>query len=298
MGATLPADWAFSPKVWSDHIMAYFDRKLQFGQLAVKDNTLVSSPGTTVSMPYFKSIGAADKPAATDALTVDNLEDDSFSSTVYEVGKAVGCKEAALMASAAKREAIFKEAQSQIARVMAEQVDADIVTEINTSGNYEVGFAATLTTDLCTINRILEGKIVAFGDKQDETVAIFLHSQHFLTLMQDSTAGFLKADANDPFWGAPGFIGRLLGMALFTNDNVPRLTDISSKRVYAAFAMKANPYGIMTKQDVVMKADEDILNREYVFVGTQWYAVKAFHAKVAAADKRIARLAFCTNQAA
>lgn len=292
---TLPADFNFSPKVWSDHIMAYFDRKMGLGQLAVMDNTLTAAPGTTVDMPFYKKIGDAEEPAADEALSVDKLQDDAFSATVKEIGKAVGVRKAALYKSAAKRESIFGEIQAQIAQVMAEKVDKDLITEMSTVSNYIAGFDAAANTDTCIISRILQGKITAFGDKQDQAVAIAMHSQHFLTLMNDTTAGFLKADANDPFWGAPGFIGRLLGMALFTLDTLPRLADVGGKQVYGAFVFKPNPYGIMVKQEVDMETDYDLLHREYVFAGTQWYAVKAFHGKVSADDKRIARLAFATG---
>ncbi len=295
MGPTLPSDFAFAPKVWSDHVTAYFDRLLQFGALAVQDKTLTAQPGTTVNFPYYKKIGAAQKPAVTDSLVVDKIQDDAFSCTVLEVAKAVGLRKGALYVSADKREGVISEVQSQLGRVLAEQVDADIITEINTSGNYTSGFVSANNTELCNIRRILQGKITAFGDKQDQAVAIFMHSQHYLDVMTDSTAGFLAASANDPFWGSPGFIGRLLGMALFTNDNVPAAADIGGKKAYELFVMKANPYGIISKQDMDMAMDYDMLAREWLFAADQWYGVKALHGKVASDDKRIARMTFVTQ---
>jgi hypothetical protein len=296
MGATRAADFAFSPKVWQDHISAYFDKKLAMGQFALRDRTLAGEPGNVVDFPYFKAISAAEEPDEDSGLIVDKLQDDSFSCTIKEVAKAVGVKKRAIRKSAARRERIFGEAQEQIARVHAEKVDADLITEINTSGNYVAGFvAASSTADLCKINNVVNGRIVGFGDKQDQTIAQFIHSYHLLDLLTDSTAGFLKADANMPFWGMPGFQGMLLGAALIVNDNMPRLTDISSKRVYASFSIKANAYGILQAEDMEMEQDYDMLHREYVFAGCQYYAVKAFHAKVASNDYRIARHEFCTS---
>jgi len=46
-----------------------------------------------------------------------------------------------------------------------------------------------------------------------------------------------------------------------------------------------------------MGADYDLLAREWVFAGNQWYAVKAFHGKVSALDKRIARMSVVTQLA-
>jgi hypothetical protein len=293
MAATVAADFQFEPKVWEDEISAYFPKKLVFGQLALINNTLMTKPGLTVDFPFFEAIGDAEEPAETDSLAVDNLTDDSFSATVKEVGKAVGIKRKALMKSAAEQDRIFSEIQMQMARVIAEKVDADLITEVNTSGNYVQGWTS-VDTEKCSINRILNGLITGFGDRQDEAVALIMHSQNYLDLMTDSTAGFLKADANDPFWNMPGFMGRLLGKALFISDQCPRGSDVSSKKTYHAYAMKVNPYGIMMKSSPIVESDYDMLAREYVFGATQWYAVKGFHGKVAASDKRVCRMTFQT----
>ncbi len=297
MSMTMPADFAFEPKVWSDHVMAYWEKTLRFGAMAMVDRTLTEAPGTTKTFPYFKNIGGAESPASNEALSVDKLTDDSFTCTVAEVGKGVGLSKASLYKSAANRERIFAEVQAQMGRVLAEKMDAALVTEINTSGNYVSGFAATATTDLCTVPRILSGKINAFGDRHEEAEAIFLHSQHYLNAFGDSNSGFLKGDALDKLYGQPGFMGRLLGMAVFVTDQVPAGTAISSKAVYHAFIVKKNAYGICLKQDADMEMDYDLLNREYVMASTQWYGVKSFHARVKSTDYRIARLSFCTEVA-
>lgn len=298
MATTLPADFAFAPKVWADHIAAYFDKLLVAGAMASVDRTLTSRPGTTVNFPYFKAIGAAQKPSAVESLTPDKMQDDSFSCTVSEVGKAVAIRDAAFMASAAEKEAIMAEAQRQIARVMAEQVDADLYTEMNSEGNYTSAFLSADATETLTVQRILRAKVNAFGDKHEHAVAIYMHSQHFLSAFSDTNQGFLKADATDPMYGRPGWQGRLLGMNVFITDQCPRLTDIGGKQVYASFIVKQNPYGILLKAEPSLEADRDILAREVVIASTQWYGVKAFHAKVNSADKRIARLDVVTELSA
>jgi len=289
MAATVSTDWNFQPKVWQDHIDAYFDNKLVFGSLALTDDTLKSSPGETVNFPYFETIGAAEEPLETGSLTVDNLSDDSFSSTVKEVGKAVGAKDKAFIVSAARRETIVMQAQKQMGRVMAEKVDADLIAEINTVGNHEDGYVALAAADNFNVRSFNVMLTAAFGDRKDEVVAVFIHSQHELSLMNDNTSGFLKADANDPMWSVPGFRGRLLGAAVIVSDTVPAGPVVDGKATFYAFAVKANAYGIIRKQDLNPEQDRDILAREWVWSTTMWYAVKAFHAKIDAEDKKIAR---------
>lgn len=302
MSATQASDVAFVPKVWSDHINAYFDRKMGLGSLAVMDKTLQSEPGETVNFPYFKTIGDAQEPAEDEGLEVEALQDDAFSVTVKEIGKAVGWKDKARRKSAANKRGINPngvqegEAQRQISQRFAEKVDKDIITEINTNGNYVDGYVATASTNTCTVQGILESKITGFGDKQSDAIAIAMHSQDYLNMMKDSTAGFLKADANDPFYGRPGFEGRLLGMALFTLDTMPVVSGgIDGKVAYQHFIFKANPFGIYMAEDMDPEMDRDILHRETILAATMWYGVLALHGKVSTDDLRICRGAFVTS---
>jgi hypothetical protein len=294
MSATVAGDFAFAPKVWQDHIRAYFDRKLVYGAFALRDESLKpdAGKGETVNFPYFKAIGAAEEPAESAGLVVDKLQDDSFSASVKEVGKAVGIKKKAFKKSAATSDRIVSEIQEQIGRVMAEKVDGDLLTEFSTSGNYTDGFTATGAGDVMTIKNLNKGKVVAFGDKADQAVVLFMHSLQLLDLQNDSTAGFMQATANDPMFGLEGFKGRLLGMAVVTVDTIPNNggVQIASKDAYNAFIHKPNAYGIIVKQDMEIERDYDILAREWVITGNEWYGVKSFHSKVASLDKRTARL--------
>lgn len=292
MSATVAADFAFEPKVWQDHIRAYFNQKLVFGSVALRDESLQedAGKGMTVNFPYFKAIGAAEEPAESAGLQVDNLEDDSFSCTVKEVGKAVGIKKKAFKKSAARTATIIDEVQRQLGRVMAEKVDDDLLTEFSTGGNYTAGYTASANTHYMNVRVLAEAKIVAFGDKSDDALICFMHSLQFLDLLKDSTAGFLQANANDPMFGLEGFKGRLLGMAIVTSDEMPKESDISSTDAYSAYIHKAAPYGIIQKQAMEIESDYDILQREWVFTSNEWYGVKSFHGKVSSLDKRTAKV--------
>lgn len=292
MAATQSSDWSFVPKVWQDHIEAYFDRKLVYGAFAAQVDSLSDDqgPGMTINFPYFNSIGDAEEPAEDEGLKVDNLSDGSFSATVKEVGKAVGIKKKAFKKSASNRERLVAEAQRQIGRVMAEKVDKDLLAEFSSSGNYTDGYTATVSGDTMSAGNLLSAKIGGFGDRANEAVVCFLHSKQFLDLMKDSNAGFLKADANDPMYLVEGFMGRLLGMALVVVDSVPKKdTKIDSTDAYHAFLHAAEPYGFVTKQDMELDDDYDILMREWVVAGNQWYAVKSFHAKIDSQNIRTVR---------
>lgn len=290
MTATTSADFVFEPKVWSDHVKAYFDKKLVFGAFAVRNNELeMEGTGLTVNFPYFKAIGDAEEIAESSSLTVDKLSDDSFSCSVFEIGKAVGFKKKAFKKSAASQDKILAEATSQIARVHAEKVDAKLLAEIETSHN--VGYTATVAGDVMNVRTLNQAKVVAFGDKSMESVVCFMHSLQHLDLINDPTSGFLKADANDPMAMVTGFMGRILGMAVVVNDQMTKLgAQVGGKDAYRAIFCKENAYGIISKQQMEFDTDKDILAREIYITGNEWYGVKNFDRKVHALDKKIGSL--------
>lgn len=298
MASTVSGDFVFEPKVWQDHISAYFDRKLVYGSVAFRDSTLTSAPGLTVNFPYFKKIGDAQSPAEDESLDVDNLSDDSFYATVSEIGKAVGIKKKAFKKSAASAERLVSSAQEQIARVIAEKIDRDLLTEMATSGNFVNGFTATTAgTHDMSVSNLNIARLVGLGDRADEAQVCFMHSLQYLDMMNNTTSGFLKADANDPMAMVKGFMGRLLGMAIVVVDTVPKNADINSKDAYRAFICTAEPYGICQKQAMELESDYDILAREWVVAGTEWYAVKSFHAKIDAANYRTVEVITTLSQA-
>lgn len=292
MSATVAANWNFNPVVWQGHIDAYFRTKLVYGAFAETDDTLAQEPGTTVTFPYFKTIGAVEEPGESEGLTVDNLSDDSFTATVKEVGKAVGIKKKAFKKSAANAERLMQEAQRQIGRRFAEKVDADILTEFSTGGNYVDGFTAAAAGDTMSASKLLQARVTGLGDRQDEVQVIFMHSKQWLDLMTDSSAGFMKADALDPNVLVKGFMGYLLGMAVVVVDSVPNNggTQIGGKNAYNAFMHTQSAYAYLTKQELEVEDDYDILMREWVVTGNQWYAVKSYHAKISSLNLRTVRM--------
>lgn len=296
MGATQSSNVGFIPQVASAHIEAYFRRKMGLGKLAAIDNQLKGAPGETVTFPFWKKIGDAQEPAENDSLEVEPLIDDKFTCTVKEIGKAVGWKDKARRVSGASKQAADSEGMRQIGVVFAEKLDKDVIVVANSAN--VAGYVGAGATDVLTVRTLLESKIKGFGDKHDESVAVAMHSLDFLNLMNDSTAGFLKADATQPFYGSPGYQGLLLGMALFVLDTVPQGTDIASKKSFAHFIFKANPFGICYAQDMQPERDRDILAREEIMSATMWYGTLSLHAKVASDDLRVVRGYASTNVAA
>ena len=307
---TVAADFAFEPKVWSDHAMAYFDKKLVYGAFAVKNSELeAEGTGLVVNFPYYNTIGPAKKVREDESVETDNLTDDSFTATIFEVAKGASIKKKAFKKSADSSANIMANMQAQIGRRHAEFVDQELNDEITkfngvAGGDIEVpttrkkfdnmvigfqpGLSGVSETGM-NIRTLTIAKTRAFGDKSEDAVVCYMHPLQWLDSRIDEKSGFLKADANEPFSAINGFVGRFGNMAIITVESVKKLAaQISGKDAYLAHMHKANSYGIINKQDMEFDYDKDIKAREWEVVGNQWYGVTSFHAKISPDDTKSA----------
>ena len=155
--------------------------------------------------------------------------------------------------------------------------------------NMLIGFKAedATTAGRMNVRNLLTSKILAFGDKEQDAVVCFMHPLQWLDSQIDTTAGFLRADANEPFNAINGFVGRLFNMAIVVVESVKKLeTQIGGEDAYLAHFHKMNSYGIIEKQNMEMEEDYDVLAREKIFTGNQWYGVKSFDRKINESDNK------------
>ena len=193
------------------------------------------------------------------------------------------------------KESILRETQRQIGQRMAEKVDSKIVAELEKAGNTGEGFLASAANETMNIREINAARTKVFGDRMNEAAAIIMHSNDYVNLMNDTTAGFLKADATMPLWGTKAFVGQILGMNVIVNDQCPKDDTVSTavgNDCYASYIIKPQAYGLVTKQDMIVNYDRDILARQDMIAVTSWFGTQSFHAKFAPDDLRITRMVF------
>lgn len=300
---TWAADIRFEPKTYSDHVKAYFDEKLVLGAFAVRNDDLeADGTGLVINFPYYNQIGIAEEPEENEKVAIDNLTDDSFNTTIFEVAKGVGFSQKSFLKSADTKAGMIEEGMSQIGRRFAERVELKLLQEIFsyngeptsapglTNADYDnmlIGFKASAAGHTMTAARFLEARTLAFGDKAEETAVCFMHPLQVLDLMQDTASGFLKADANSPWNFLGGFQGTLFGTPIIQYEGVPKTSaQVSNTDAYVAHFHKPNAFGIIEKKDVMMSEDFDAAARKYFIVGNQWYGVKSFDRKIHGKDNK------------
>ena len=247
------ATFTFENQIRSDYTSYYWRKKLFWAALGTKIfSDFKTTPGNKVTIPFFLSMGPAEKPAEDDRLAVDSLGDKSVQAQVYEVGKAWGITDAGEYRKASTNTEYDDEASSQAARRIAEMVDSDALSCLNNdgtnsidgqSGNTPAGHDelddtrdVTLTTvftgkkgadtqpfkDMtCNVRALTSAFTHLFGDRQNEAKALVLHSRSYTDIGLDATAGIMKADAVSPAGSIlKGFMGNVLGKDTFMIDNI------------------------------------------------------------------------------
>ena len=331
MATTLRANFTYVPQIAESHISAYFRQELIISKLAwrPKNNRFPATPGDTITFPYFSKLGEAQDGVEDTDVEIDDLGDASFTAQAKESVKGVGITDTALKAMGCTHAEWEAQAHKQVARVLAEKMEKDVWTELHKAASHDtlpsqvadLTIATAFGTDkgaqntayqnqLCNIRALSEGLTDAFGDKRYEAAAIILHSQHYKDLEIDTTAGFLKADANDPLFKIKGFVGRsamFWGLPFFVNDNVQDAGDITitdsnnttqDYKTYNAVFLKKDAFGVMIKQMPKIEYDRNILKRRDFMVATQWYAVRGFHKVISTEDVRVGYKRFATKKQA
>lgn len=299
----------FNPYIWESTIQAYLRRKNVFYNLAFKDETLESAPGTTAMFPYWTLMsGTAQKPAADQQLTINTINNNNFNVTVAELGDAVALTDSQkynlVTRSSARSMGGFdpevdpfddwsEESMRQIAFRFVSTIDADIVTLLQQPSSYVQGFLGAASTDLFSYSTLTAAKFTAFGDRANEAKVCVCHSFQFVDFI--SSVGGLSAfdmrairqDILDDGF----FQGRFNGVDFYISDNVPLWPSlIGGKKGYMAFLFKENPFGVTTKQKPQAEHKRDILGRREIISATHWYGVLNLHAVISSQDLRTAAI--------
>ena len=327
MPITKKADFNFTNQIKTNHISAYWRKKLFWAQLAFKiRKNFQGVPGETVTVPYFNSLGVAQKPAENDRVSVDKFGDQSFAGTVYEVAKAFGVTDAGRIRMGVSDDVWEREGFAQQARVMAELVDADCLSvikqtstpaghdKVRTLADFTISTAftalkgadtASFLSKQCNIRSVRQDLTNSFGDRNMECIAMVMHSQVLKDLEVEDKAGFLKADANDPFSPMTQYRGRLLSRATFELDNTFQGADItvtdsaSATQKYKSWMnlyLKQDPFIMMIKRDPSSESARDMLGRQDLFMATQWYAFVTLHKRISTEDVRVGAAQYLTTE--
>jgi N4-gp56 family major capsid protein len=262
MATTKKAD-VIVPEVFGDIVTAKFKGKLVIANFALTDTTLVGNPGDTVHFPKWNPIGDAEDLTEDVAMVPEKLTSSDAEATVKEVGKAVTITDQALLSSIGDP---LDEAATQVGKVVARKIDADLIAEAVNNCPAGRKILAAVTDEF--YEKVADAKSL-WGDEAEEIAVLLVHSRMYTALLKD--ANFISADKYPAGVLITGAIGTLYGVPVMITDRVPYATDTS---VATSIMLERNALGYITKRAPIVETGRDILKRNTIITTNVHYAVK------------------------
>ena len=249
------------PQVFGDIVTAKFKGKLVIANFALTDTTLVGNPGDTVHFPKWNPIGDAEDLTEDVAMVPEKLTSSDADATVKEVGKAVTITDQALLSSIGDP---LDEAATQVGKVVARKIDADLISEAVDNCPEE----RVVDTNDEFYEKVADAKSL-WGDEAEEIAVLLVHSRMYTALLKD--ANFISADKYPAGVLITGAIGTLYGVPVMITDRVPYNTQTD---VATSIMLERNALGYITKRAPIVETGRDILLRNTIITTNVHYAVK------------------------
>ena len=167
MGETTKLANLIDPEVIGQKIDKKLIYMIRFAPLAEVDDTLVGVPGSTLSLPAFAYIGAADDGVEGSAISTVSLNASMVSVQIKEAVKGVEITDKAILAGFGDP---VGEAVKQLRLSVADKVDIDFLTTMRTIGS-EMTYSTGASTSAITPGGITDA-LELFGEDVDGVKAL------------------------------------------------------------------------------------------------------------------------------
>lgn len=199
----------FDPEVVSDMINAKVEKKAVMTGYIKVDNTLEGNPGSTVTIPKWGYIGAAEDYEEGQPIDTTKMAFTTSEYGIKKIGKAVRLTDEAQLSGYGNP---MGTATAQIALAISEKLDNDRVEVL-----YESKNVCDQSTSVIKYSAIVDG-VDMFAEEEDSRKVILIHSKQKTQLRKD--ADFLSADKFEAGVMATGAIGRIAGCDVVVSNKV------------------------------------------------------------------------------
>lgn len=197
------------PEVMAPMISAKIEDAIVATPFAKADNTLAGQPGSTITVPRYKYIGAAEDVAEGFAQGETTLESDSDTYTVKKAVKDIVLTDEAVLSAYGNP---VGEANNQLGKSIADKVEQDIIDELQT---------ASLTKNLSDKDISYDGivdSIDLFQEEKNLEKIMFINPKQVTTLRKD--ADFISADKYDNKVMMTGEIGKVANARIIPSRRI------------------------------------------------------------------------------
>lgn len=255
-----------NPEVMGDMISAGLPKAIKFAPIAKIDNTLVGTPGDTITVPQYVYIGDAEDVAEGVAMGTTVLTTTTTQATVKKAGKAIEISDEAVLSGYGDP---VGEGNSQLKKSIAAKIDNDCHTALASATLAYDGSSAIISYD-----GIVDA-VDVFGEEDNSTKVMFVHPKQITQLRKD--ADFKDINKYPLQVVMTGVIGEIAGCQIIPSK---KIAENSGKTGYEDIIVKmSNPEDgedvpaltIYTKRNVMVESDRDILAKTTVIAADQHY---------------------------
>ena len=199
----------FDPEVVSDMIKAKVSAKAAMTGYIKVDTTLQGVPGSTITVPKWGYIGAAEDYAEGEPIDTTKMAFTTSEYGIKKIGKGVMLTDEAQLSGYGNP---MGTATSQIAMSISEKLDNDRLDVL-----YESKNVCDQTATVIKYTAIVDG-VDMFNEEEDSRKVILIHSKQRTQVRKD--ADFLAADKIGADLLTNGAIGRIAGCDVIVSNKV------------------------------------------------------------------------------
>lgn len=245
----------FNPQVVGDRIQKKLFDYVRFAPLARVYDNLEGRPGSTVTLPYYNSIGAATLVGEGQDIPISQLTESTVSVTISKYAKGVQITDEAVLSAYGDP---IGEAVDQIAQSIAQAYDNAMLAAMGTSA------AAGMTTAAAALTADgIASALTLFGEDIDGEKVILVNPAAYETIRKAN--GWIPGTEVAANMIIRGTVGMIHGCQVVVSN---KLTTAN-----CAYIVKPGALAIYNKRGILVETDRDIINKSTVITADRHAAV-------------------------
>lgn len=232
------------PEVMEAMVREKLPHKLQFEAFCEITDTLVGTPGDTITLPKWGLIGPAEDVAELGKIPYENMTTSKTTVKIKKAGKGITLSDEAMLSGYGDP---LNEATEQLAIAIARKIDADSVEALKTA---KLTFGKGLTA--LSYDLVCDA-LTKFGEDFDNDKILFVTADQYAELRKDQRFLNLKDMGGTPILMS-GVVGSIAGCQVRVSNN-PALVD--DTKINNLIVM-TGALRLVKKRDALIETDRDI----------------------------------------
>lgn len=252
VNATKLAD-LFDPEVIGARLEKKLFKKIKFAPLATVYTNLEGRPGSTISLPYYNAIGAAEVvPEGTD-VPIRKLTENTVPVSIHKIGIGVELTDEAVLSAYGDP---VGEAVDQMAKAIGDKVDDDLLAELaKISGTMNYTLSAAFKAD------DVADALVKFGEDIDGAGQVLVVDAAGYNTLRKSASWIPNTEMGAEIIMS-GVVGSIYGCQVVVSDKIT--TDY--------YIVRPGALAVYVKRETNVEYDRDIIAKSSVITADKHFA--------------------------